>query len=85
LRNRAADFLRGIKLMLAQRNRMVPAQQQGQDIAEFPNMKRWLDECLARPAVQAGLAVGAERRTPPSVMREPGTQQILFGNAPKTP
>jgi len=32
---------------------------QGQDIEEFPYFKRWFDELGARPAVQRGLAVGA--------------------------
>ena len=32
-------------------------ERQGQDIAEFPHVKRWMDTMLARPAVQRGLAV----------------------------
>ncbi|MFX8657124.1 hypothetical protein ABTM30_19760, partial [Acinetobacter baumannii] len=35
-------------------------QGQGQDLAEFPYFKRWFDEVGARPAVQRGLAVGAD-------------------------
>jgi GST-like protein len=35
---------------------------QQQDIAEFPNMKAWLDRVGARPAVQAGRAVAEDRR-----------------------
>ena len=35
-------------------------ERQGQDIEEFPHVKRWLDEVLARPAVQRGLAVNAD-------------------------
>jgi GST-like protein len=30
------------------------------DIEEFPNVKRWLDELEARPAVAKGMAVGSE-------------------------
>jgi GST-like protein len=33
---------------------------QGQDITEFKYMKRWFDELSARPAVQRGMAVGAD-------------------------
>ncbi len=33
---------------------------QGQDIEEFKYFKRWFDEISARPAVQRGLAVGAD-------------------------
>jgi GST-like protein len=32
---------------------------QGQDIEEFPYFKRWFEELGARPAVQRGMAVGA--------------------------
>jgi GST-like protein len=34
-------------------------QGQGQDIAEFPYLRRWQAEMAARPAVQKGMAVGA--------------------------
>jgi GST-like protein len=33
---------------------------QGQDIEEFKYLKRWQDDLAARPAVQRGMAVGAE-------------------------
>ena len=33
---------------------------QGQDIAEFPYFARWQSELAARPAVQRGMAVGAD-------------------------
>jgi GST-like protein len=33
---------------------------QGQDLGEFPYLKRWLDELAARPAVQRGMAAGSE-------------------------
>ena len=33
---------------------------QGQDIEEFPYFKRWFEEMGARPAVQKGMAVGAD-------------------------
>ncbi len=33
---------------------------QGQDLGEFPYFKRWFDELTARPAVKAGMEVGAE-------------------------
>lgn len=59
-------------------------ERQGQDIATLPNVKRWLDTVLARPAVARGLAVGAEKRDPNSAkMSDPKVQEILFGNKPK--
>src|SRR3546814_712195 len=39
-----------------------PWKNQGQDIEEHPNLKRWMDEIDARPAVQRGLKVLADRR-----------------------
>jgi GST-like protein len=56
-------------------------QRQGQDIEEFPHMKRWLDTLMARPAVQRGFAVSSEKRDPAgSRMQDPKVQEILFGN-----
>jgi GSH-dependent disulfide-bond oxidoreductase len=53
-------------------------ERQGQDIAEFPHVKRWLDTLLARPAVQRGLAVNAEDRASTD-LRSPDVQKVLFG------
>ena len=39
---------------------------QGQDIEEFPYVRRWLNEIGARPAVRKGMAVGAELSEDPS-------------------
>jgi GST-like protein len=53
-------------------------ERQGQTIDEFPNVKRWLNMLLARPAVQRGLSVNAEDRgsvDPTS----PDVRAVLFG------
>ena len=52
-------------------------QKQGQDIAQFPHFKRWLDAVEARPAVQRGLAVKAEVRT--KAIYDADEQAVLFG------
>jgi GST-like protein len=52
-------------------------QRQGQDIADFANMKAWLDRMWERPAVQAGRAVGKDRRT--NLADDSEAQKVLFG------
>ena len=52
-------------------------EKQGQDIAQFPHLARWLDAVQARPAVQRGLAVKAEART--SATYDKDAQAVLFG------
>jgi glutathione S-transferase len=54
----------------------------GQDMSAFPRVNAWLDRVAARPAVQRGMAAGAELRRPPPA---PGSDeqkhaaQALFG------
>ena len=50
---------------------------QGQDIADFPNMKTWLDRMWERPAVQAGKTVGQDKRT--DLSTDQAAQAVLFG------
>src|SRR5688572_2135843 len=51
---------------------------QGQDIEEFPNLRRWLEAVKARPAVQRGMALGLELRKGID-MKDPKVQGVLFG------
>jgi len=51
---------------------------QGQDIDEFPNLKRWLETVKARPAVKRGMALGMELRQGID-MKDPKVQAVLFG------
>lgn len=56
-------------------------ERQGQDIAAFPHVGRWLEQVLARPAFVRGLAVMAEQRGVTD-MKDPKVQATLFGNVP---
>ena len=42
----------------------------GLDIDEFPNVKRWLDEVGARPAVRKVMAMGPEFREDPATISD---------------
>ncbi len=54
---------------------------QGIELADYPNVKRWFETLTARPAVQRGLAIGAEDRGKVD-MKDPKVQAVLFGNKP---
>jgi GSH-dependent disulfide-bond oxidoreductase len=59
-------------------------ERQGQDISELPHLKRWIETMLARPGVQAGLAISSEQRdSSGQKMKDPKVQEILFGNKPR--
>ena len=51
-------------------------QNQGIDWADYPRLKKWFDTIAARPAVQRGVAVLAERRKP---ITDDKSREILFG------
>ncbi|MBB3972497.1 glutathione S-transferase N-terminal domain-containing protein [Hansschlegelia beijingensis] len=51
---------------------------QGQDLKEFPEVARWLDTMLARPAVARGLAVKVEAPAF-DLAQDKAAQSILFG------
>jgi GST-like protein len=53
-------------------------QRQGQDIAAFPHVKRWLDRMLARPAVYRGMHIRIEAAAQVD-MQDPKVRAVLFG------
>jgi GST-like protein len=53
-------------------------ERQGQDIEQFPNIKRWLATMKARPAVERGMKLGIELRQGVD-MKDPKVQAVLFG------
>jgi GSH-dependent disulfide-bond oxidoreductase len=53
-------------------------ERQGQDINQFPHLKRWLETMLARPAVDRGIHLKAEEANKVD-MKDPKVQSVLFG------
>lgn len=53
-------------------------ERQGQSIGDFPNMKRWLDNVLSRPAVERGLGVKVDAPKL-DISMDKDAQAILFG------
>ena len=51
---------------------------QGVEMDDYPQVKRWFDGIAARPAVQRGLAVLADRRKP---LMDDKAKEMLFGAA----
>ena len=56
-----------------------PHRWQGQELDEFPNLRRWYDAMKARPAVQRGLAVLEERLERNEQKPTGAAWDILFG------
>ena len=57
---------------------IVPHAKQGQDLNDFPHLKRWFDAIAARPATQRAYALADTINTAPSVSDEE-SRRILFG------
>ena len=51
-------------------------ERQGVEIADYPHLQKWRDGIAARPAVQRGLAVLADRRKP---VMDDKAKEMLFG------
>lgn len=53
-------------------------ERQGQDMKHFPNVKRWMDTILARPAVKRGMGIRVEEAGKVN-MQDPNVRAVLFG------
>ena len=56
---------------------IVPYERQGQNLNDFPHLKRWFQEIAARPATQRAYAKAKEVNTQPTVSEE--AKKLLFG------
>jgi GSH-dependent disulfide-bond oxidoreductase len=52
-------------------------ERQGQDINQFPNVKRWMETILARPAVKRGMGIRIEAASQVN-MQDPKVRAMLF-------
>jgi GST-like protein len=58
---------------------VVPHERQGQNIADFPHVKRWLDAIAARPAVVRAYALAKDINPDQGGIRTAEERAILFG------
>jgi GST-like protein len=58
---------------------VVPHERQGQNIADFPHVKRWLDAIAARPAVVRAYALVKDINPDQGAIRTAEERAILFG------
>lgn len=62
---------------------IVPHERQGQNLDDFPHLKRWFEAIKARPATVSAYAKADEINTQPSVSTEE-SRKILFGQTAAT-
>jgi GST-like protein len=58
---------------------IVPHERQGQNIDDFPHLKRWFESIQARPATQRAYAKAKEINPNPPGIRTEEERKILFG------
>ncbi len=65
---------------------IVPHERQGQNLDDFPNVKRWYEKMKGRPGVRRGFDVGIELRKAQAAAggMDEKAKKILFGQTAKT-
>jgi GST-like protein len=58
---------------------VVPYERQGQNLDDFPNLRRWFNAMKARPAVVKGIDIGKDVRAQSNLATDKEAQKILFG------
>ncbi|MDA4848108.1 glutathione S-transferase N-terminal domain-containing protein [Hoeflea poritis] len=58
---------------------VIPYERQGQTLEDFPNLKRWFDVMMAKPAVERALEIGKEERAKHNIAGDKEAQKVLFG------
>ena len=63
---------------------IVPYERQGQNLDDFPHIKRWFTAIKARPAVERAYAKAKEINPNPGGIRTAEERAILFGQTAKS-
>jgi GST-like protein len=58
---------------------VLPYERQGQNLDDFPNLRRWFNAMKARPAVVKGIDVGKDVRSQSNLATDKEAQKVLFG------
>jgi GST-like protein len=63
---------------------VVPYERQGQDLAQFPHLRRWFEAIKSRPSTVRAYARAAEINANPNPTMDEQARKILFGQSAET-